>query len=77
MLCSKCKNREATIYINEPTKEDKNNLVGYCNICAKEKGISIDNNLNIVFHDKKINNYVYRYCDIKNYEIRQTAKEAS
>ena len=46
MLCSKCNKREATIYINEPTKEDKNNLVGYCNVCAKEKGISVENSTN-------------------------------
>ena len=44
MLCSKCNKREATIFINEPIKEDKNHLVGYCNVCAKEKGISIDTN---------------------------------
>ena len=43
MLCSKCKKRQATIFINEPTKEDKNHLVGYCNNCAKDKGISVDN----------------------------------
>lgn len=53
MLCSKCKKREATIYINEPTKEDKNHLVGYCNVCAKEKGISIDNTGN---NSNNINN---------------------
>ena len=44
MLCSKCNKREATIFINEPTKEDKNHLVGYCNVCAKEKGISVYTN---------------------------------
>ena len=43
MLCSKCNKRAATIFINEPTKEDKNHLVGYCDICAKEKGISVEN----------------------------------
>lgn len=32
-------------------------------------GISIDNNKNVIFHDKKINNYGYRYQDIKNYEV--------
>ena len=42
MLCSNCKKREATIFINEPTKEDKNHLVGYCASCAKEKGISVE-----------------------------------
>ena len=42
MLCSNCKKHPATIFINEPTKEDKNNLVGYCTNCAKEKGISVE-----------------------------------
>ena len=42
MLCSNCKKHPATIFINEPTKEDKNNLVGYCANCAKEKGISVE-----------------------------------
>lgn len=46
MLCSNCKKHPATIFINEPTKEDKNHLVGYCNNCAKEKGISAENTLN-------------------------------
>ena len=53
MLCSKCKKNQATIFINEPTKEDKNNLVGYCNNCAKEKGISVDNTNN---NSNNINN---------------------
>ena len=59
MLCSKCNKREATIFINEPTKEDKNHLVGYCNVCAKEKGISVDNttsNSNNVNNVGNINN---------------------
>ena len=46
MLCSKCKKNQATIFINEPIKEDKNHLVGYCNNCAKEKGITISNSTN-------------------------------
>ena len=46
MLCSKCKKNQATIFINEPTKDDPNHLVGYCNNCAKEKGILADNNNN-------------------------------
>ena len=53
MLCSKCKKNQATIFINEPTKEDKNHLVGYCNSCAKEKGISVDNGAN---NSSNINN---------------------
>ena len=32
-------------------------------------GISIDNNKNIVFHNKKVNNYLCRYDDILNYEL--------
>ena len=43
MLCSKCKKNVATIFINEPTENDPNRLVGYCNNCAKEKGISVEN----------------------------------
>lgn len=39
MLCSKCKKNKATIFINEPTENDPNHLVGYCNNCAKDKGI--------------------------------------
>ena len=46
MLCSKCKKNQATIFINEPTKDDPNHLVGYCNNCAKDKGILADNNNN-------------------------------
>ena len=42
MLCANCKKRQATIFINEPTKEDKNHLVGYCHQCASEKGITVD-----------------------------------
>ena len=34
-------------------------------------GISIDNNKIIVFHDKKINNYICRYDDILNYEVME------
>lgn len=44
MLCSKCKKNQATIFINEPTKDDPNHLVGYCNNCARDKGILADNN---------------------------------
>ena len=34
-------------------------------------GITIDDNKNIVFHDKKINNYLCRYADILNYEVME------
>ena len=58
MLCSNCKKHPATIFINEPTKEDKNHLVGYCNNCAKQKGISVDNisNENSSNNTNNINN---------------------
>ena len=47
MLCSKCKKNKATIFINEPTKDDPNHLVGYCNNCAKDKGIISNGNSNL------------------------------
>ena len=34
-------------------------------------GISIDSNNIVVFHDKKINNYICRYEDILNYEVME------
>ena len=34
-------------------------------------GISIDNNKVVVFHDRKTNNYIYRYDDILNYEVME------
>ena len=39
MLCSICKNEQAVIFINEPTKEDPKHVTGYCLNCAREKGI--------------------------------------
>ena len=45
MLCSKCNKNVAVVFINEPTKEDKNHLNGYCYNCAKEKGININESL--------------------------------
>ena len=56
MLCSNCKKNQATIFINEPTKEDKNHLVGYCTNCAKEKGISVDHTENTNNNNNNINN---------------------
>ena len=56
MLCSNCKKHPATIFINEPTKEDKNNLVGYCTNCAKEKGISVEHTENSNNNNNNINN---------------------
>ena len=40
MLCSVCKNEQAVIFINEPTKKDPKHVTGYCLNCAKEKGIN-------------------------------------
>ena len=56
MLCSNCKKHPATIFINEPTKEDKNNLVGYCTNCAKEKGISVEHTDNSSNNNNNVNN---------------------
>ena len=38
MLCASCKKKAAIIFVNEPTKTDKDRMVGYCYNCAKEKG---------------------------------------
>ena len=48
MLCSKCKKNKATIFINEPTEDDPNHLVGYCNDCARDKGILADKETEIM-----------------------------
>ena len=40
MLCSVCKNEQAVIFINTPSKEDPKHVTGYCLNCAKEKGIN-------------------------------------
>ena len=55
MLCSKCKKNVATIFINEPTENDPNRLVGYCNNCAKEKGISVENTASENNNNKNLN----------------------
>lgn len=34
-------------------------------------GISIDSNNTVVFHDKKMNNYICKYSDILNYEVME------
>jgi len=53
--------------------ERKKYLLGltpiYQNLNNINSGISIDSFNNVIFHDKKINNYAYRYADIKNYEL--------
>ena len=75
MLCSNCKKNEATIFINEPTKEDKNHLVGYCTSCAKEKGISVEhsrntnntnNNMNNINFDQMASQFGVIFRDLSN-----------
>ena len=75
MLCSNCKKHEATIFINEPTKEDKNHLVGYCVNCAKEKGISVDhtekadntnNHINNINFDQMASQFGVIFRDLSN-----------
>ena len=75
MLCSNCKKREATIFINEPTKEDKNHLVGYCTSCAQEKGISVEhtekstntnNNVNNINFDQMASQFGVIFRDLSN-----------
>ena len=74
MLCSNCKKHPATIFINEPTKEDKNNLVGYCINCAKEKGISVEhtennnsnNNINNINFDQMASQIGVIFKDLSN-----------
>ena len=73
MLCSNCKKNPATIFINEPTKEDKNRLVGYCYNCAKEKGISVEpdqhnstNNINNLNLDQMASQFGVIFKDLSN-----------
>lgn len=75
MLCSNCKKNQATIFINEPTKEDKNHLVGYCTNCAKEKGISVENieknnnninNINNINFDQMASQFGVIFRDLSN-----------
>lgn len=40
MLCSVCNEKQAIIFVNEPTKKDPKHVTGYCFSCAKEKGIN-------------------------------------
>lgn len=69
MLCSNCKKHPATIFINEPTKEDKNHLVGYCYNCAKEKGISVptpNSDINNVNLDQMASQFGVIFKDLSN-----------
>ncbi len=68
MLCSNCKKHPATIFINEPTKEDKNHLVGYCYNCAKEKGISVpsSNDTNNINLDQMASQFGVIFKDLSN-----------
>lgn len=60
-------------YRNSYTMEKKKYLCGINPIYQKlnkiNSGISIDNNKIVVFHDKKVNNYICKYEDILNYEV--------
>ena len=56
-------------YISEKTKYLCGITPIYQRLNKINSGISIDSNNNIVFHDKKINNYLYKYDDILNYEL--------
>ena len=56
-------------YINEKIKYLCGIKPIYQRLNSINSGISIDNNKNIVFHNKKINNYLCRYDDILNYEL--------
>ena len=56
-------------YINEKTKYLCGIIPIYQRLNKINSGISLDNNNNVVFHDKKINNYLYNYDDILNYEL--------
>ena len=56
-------------YINEKIKYLCGIIPVYQRLNIINSGISIDNNKNIVFHNKKVNNYLCRYDDILNYEL--------
>ena len=62
-------------YRNNYIMEKKKYLCGIIPIYQKlnkiGSGISIDSNNIVVFHDKKINNYICKYEDILNYEIME------
>ena len=56
-------------YIKEKTKYLCNINPIYQKLNKIKSGVSIDKNNIIVFHDRKINNYICRYQDIFNYEL--------
>ena len=56
-------------YILEKTKYLCGIVPIYQRLNKINSGISIDKDNNVVFHDKKIYNYAYRYQDILNYEL--------
>ena len=62
-------------YRNNYINEKKRYLCGinpiYQRLNKINTGISIDSDKNIVFHNKKINNYLCRYDDILNYELME------
>ena len=44
MLCSICNKKKAVIFTEDPNSPDPHKLIGYCEDCAKEKGITGSNN---------------------------------
>ena len=59
MLCSKCKKREATIYINEPTDKEKNNQrkreINYYAIFNNESE-QLSNKIKVIFKEHLLRN---------------------
>lgn len=43
MLCSICNKKRAVIFTEDPNSVDSHKLIGYCEDCAKEKGITNSN----------------------------------
>ena len=43
MLCSICNKKKAVIFTEDPNSPDPHKLIGYCEDCAKEKGVANPN----------------------------------
>lgn len=56
-------------YVNEKIKYLCGITPVYQKLNKINSGISIDQNNNIVFHDRKNSNYLYKYDDLVNYEV--------
>ena len=50
MICSICNKKKAVIFTEDPNSPNPHKLIGYCEDCAKEKGITNSDN-----HSKNIN----------------------